>query len=127
MKVSNQFNSKQFKALKDKWYKKLEKSGFEDAEKDENSLKSWHSYIFVVEDDTTFQESKKTYYSMAGKFFHDYVFKSKKDKAIWELHSEGISIRNINKTLKKRGFKIYQLYVQSTIKKLVKEMKTMYE
>ena len=50
--MSNPFNTKAFKALQEKWYKKAKDSGFEDAEdatNDNSPLKAWHDQYFRAE------------------------------------------------------------------------------
>jgi len=117
------FKTKKFQKLKDKWYRKLERTGFEDIEQDEKSLKVWESQAFSDHryNRHTFAE-KQEYYSLAGRFYHEHEFASEKLKQIWKYHSEGLSITEIHKRLrtKKRGFSRPNIHL--LIKKLAKEM-----
>lgn len=97
--MSNQANYKKERA---KWYAKLKKSGFEDIEANENSLKSWSSK-FVRADKTsmTSWQAKQEYYYQTTHFLNSYKFESNLEKAIWEYHSNGISVREIAALLNK--------------------------
>lgn len=121
-------NSKEFKKLQEKWYGKLKRSGFEDIERSDESLKKW-SLMFVTDDSTEItREAKTEYYRAAGHFLHDHQFDSTTEKRIWELHSSGLSIRNIVKMLTKenkwflRGRKPNKRRVHETVQDLVKKM-----
>lgn len=46
-------------------------------------------------------EAKQEYYIMAEHFLNEYKFKSNFERIIWEYHTNGMSARNILKTLKK--------------------------
>lgn len=92
-------------ALQKKWYRKLKQSGFNDIE-DTNSpreyLKTWESTHFAK----IFQlrgaeqyHGQALYYERAGKFLHEYRFKTRTQKQIWKLHSEGIGMNRIATTL----------------------------
>ena len=112
--------------LREVWYRKLERSGFEDIESDEYKLKQYSQYFCspVANKD---REAKSEYYSMAGRFLHDYKFKNNLEKVIWEYHSHAISMRNIAKTLNKtRVRKFNKDNVHAILKPLIKEMKRLY-
>lgn len=118
--------------LKKIWYDKLEKSGFDDIEDDQERLKSYSS-IFVRKDQRmnaldTWQ-AKAAYYSMAEQFLNDFEFESKFQRIVWEYHANGISIRDISKLLKKARVKrtINRDAIWLIIKELEHEMKVMYK
>ena len=114
--------SKAFKDLQNSWYKKLEKLGFQDIEQSDGNLKRWHGQDFKAIHATAF-EYKAEYYRAAGYFLNHYQFASKREKLIWELHSQGVSNRDIAKILKKKGVKrMAKDVVRMLIKRLVKEM-----
>lgn len=102
---------KDYKTLRDQWYKKLEKAGFEDIEDVKTDmLKSWSSKFTRVDKDThrtraqnslVERKAKQRYYQLATYFLNDYAFESNLDKIIWEYHTEGISVRDISRLLKK--------------------------
>lgn len=115
--------SKEFLELKSKWYKKLEKSGFEDIEQDDEALKKWSNSIGRHESQRNKIPSIETYYRLAGQFLYDHKFKSKKENIVWKLHSEGLSIRAIVEFVKSKRFKNpYFSSVQNIIEDLRKEM-----
>lgn len=118
----SQFKTKEFLALKKKWDKKLKSSGFEDIEQDDGNLKLWSSHFFKVRFNETLFGAKEEYYRLAGQFLHEKVFKDHKTKLIWQLHSEGISIRDIVIALKKRGFKAYKNAVHRIVQDLTEQM-----
>ena len=116
---------KDFLALQEVWYKKLKGDGFKDIEQDESRMKNSTStelHKRGLYDDPLRREAREEYYRLAGQFLHEYQFADKKSKAMWELHSEGISIQDIVVALKKRQFKVYKRLVHETIQKLAKEM-----
>lgn len=115
---------KDYDTLKSQWYGKLAKEGFVDIEDDQERIKKRHGSKFAEKRlyDETRHEAQVEYYQLAGKFLHDHEFDSKKDKAIWQLHSEGVYIRAIVATLKKKRFKTYKDEVHRTIQKLSEVM-----
>lgn len=126
-KTKKQPNSSQsYEKLKEVWYKKLERSGFEDIEKDEFNLKQYSSR-FAEATVVRNWHAKSEYYSMAGQFLNNYKFNSRLEKIIWEYHSNGISIRDIVKILKKvRVSQLKRARIHQILAKLVLEMKKMY-
>lgn len=117
--MSQQFKTAKFKKLQQKWYKKLEKSGFNEIE-DTNSpkefLKRWDSQWFrtrgpqeKVRAGMTKDQSVKIqknylisvakYYANARQVLSHFNFDTGLEKAIWALHSEGMSHRDIAKEL----------------------------
>lgn len=116
------YKTKEFKKLKDTWYKKLEKSGFVDVEASEDSLKEWDSSI-TLRYDKHIIASKEEYFRLAGKFLFSYEFESERDTAIWQLHSDGLSLREIATQLKKKKYKINSMSnVNLVVKKLAQKM-----
>lgn len=119
---SDTFRTKKFLELKEKWYKKLEKSGFDDIETDEDNLKEWDTSIFSRYNQHTIG-AKEEYFRLAGQFLNTYQFKNKRDRLIWELHAEGLSFNDIAKRLKSAGFKVNsRSSMHLTVKSLSKEM-----
>jgi hypothetical protein len=126
--------SQQFKDLQDKWYKKLAKSGFEDIEQDEDHLINWSSsralrgkvngsaYADVIVSHQAVEE----YYRLAGHFLHDYKFKDEYEKKVWILHADGNSHRDVAEALRTKSRKANKDSVNTIVKRLSKEMLTMY-
>ncbi len=118
--------SKDFQALQKTWYKKLKQEGFEDIEQADGHLKLWSAYYFrskyKTDGDVLFQQAKEEYYRLARQFLHEKSFEDIRTKRIWELHSEGMSIRNIVKVLKQEGHVAYKNIVHPIVKALSKEM-----
>ncbi len=93
----------EFKSLQKKWYNKLAKDGFVDAEEYDSPremLKRWHGKDFEAKDFVTIQASQ-AYYSEATEMLNWFEFDCKEDKQLWELHANGSSVREIAKKLKK--------------------------
>lgn len=118
--------SKEFKALKAKWYKKLKDTGFEDIEQDETYLKVWSSYFFKVNYNATLFEAKEDYYRMAGYFLNEHKFESEYDRLVWSMHADGLGIREIAKRLRRKKMKAYVTLVHSVVRRLSKVMVTLH-
>lgn len=121
------FLDPEFKELASKWSQKLKENGFEDIENSFNqkeNLKTPHSRYFFSRYTPDEIEETLTYYDMCMDFYWHYAFKSKREKEIWLLHSEGMTKRKIADTLRARGFKICHNLVQYYIGRLKKIMHT---
>lgn len=103
-------NKKELTKLQKEWYKKLKDEGFEDLETfDKNgnpylSLKDKAKYkvdLTVINSYNGNNTQKDDYYTAARSFLWDYFEETYKciDRAIWLLHSDGVSIDNILKSL----------------------------
>lgn len=113
-----------FKALKDKWYAKLEKSGFNDIEQDENNLNRWDSFHFKMQHSPLEFNSIEEYYRIANQMVHDYKFKSKLEKTIWTFHASGMEVTAIIKKLKSMNFKGKRVSTYYTIiKEIASQMR----
>lgn len=126
--MSSQFQTKEFKALQARWNKKLEDEGFQDIETPDGRLKGIsHADFFKAHYNQIDAQAKQEYYRCAGYFLYEYKFKNQLERKIWELHVEGIGIREIVKVLKKQKFKVYKRLVHETLRpmveKLLKKMK----
>lgn len=121
--------TKAFKKLNAKWQKKLEKSGFEDIEKDETSLKIYHREYFYRSthiDQGGGSAAKSEYFYLATKLLNDYVFKTEVEKSIWGYHADGLPVREILLKLSRNKPKITRSKVENIITKLRKLMKSSY-
>lgn len=108
------------------WYKKLEKSGFEDIEQDDDNLKVWSSVFFLRNSPEQIQ-AKQAYYQMATNFLEEHKFKTRREEIIWTYHSEGISYRDISKLLKRVRITLSHTAVQNVVHKLQVAMYLMYK
>lgn len=108
------------------WYSKLKKTGFKDIEQDEYHLKFWDTGRLNRKDPNMIN-STQSYYTMAEHFLNDHTFDNNSDRIIWEYHANGISARNITKTLNKvRKVKTNRTTVLQILKKLRDKMKLLY-
>ena len=91
------FNKDGFKELEQRWYQKLEKSGFKDIEDTKNPyrpLKSWHSFRRVPGAEIT-SNAKRDFFDLAWELIHTANFKKKHYRKIWVLFCDGLSERQI--------------------------------
>ena len=91
-----------FKEAEAQWYKKLKDEGFQDIEdtsRDDRPLKVWDRSYFLKLDDLSFA-AKQSYYRQASNFLEQHDFKNEVQRRIWELHTEGISRRDIASKIK---------------------------
>jgi len=118
----NPFRTKKFKELQERWYKKLEKSGFEDVEDmtlNEPLLKNWDNFRYRKVTPEEY-ESRTRYYSNCRDVLNTYPFERAIHRRIWELHTEGLSLRQIEKTIKKENkrFTSNHVTINSIIQKI---------
>lgn len=107
-----------FKKLKAEWYRKLEKSGFEDAE-NRLGLKKYHSFGWLVMPERDVKRELATeYFRRAAQFAHSHKFDSETEKRIWQLHSEGTTFRDIIKLLRKEHIRVGNVVLGRVIKKI---------
>ena len=116
-----------FKELQETWYKKLADAGFKDIEHADGSINSALPFAMRAKD-RVFQESLASYANMCATFLNEYNFSSDLEKAIWEYHCEGISIRSISSILRTTGVRSghSRNYVWCVIKALETVMKNQY-
>lgn len=91
------------------WYQRLREEGFEDIEDTDSPrqlLKEWHSTKFLDHADGVRSSARQKYYEMATHFLHAHQFESEMEYTIWEMHSNGLSLRKIAKEVssQKRTF-----------------------
>jgi len=135
-KKNNPFKTQQFLELKKEWYEHLENVGFKDIEEDYSDsakacLKRWDSYYFTAKShgsstaSSELFQSKRDYYYYANQFLNEGEFESETVKKIWELHSNGISIRDISKhMLETYSVKMSRDRVWKVLKPLQETLKT---
>ena len=116
------YETPEFKKLNATWKKKLEKSGFEDKEQDENRMKNWDSSVQLRYDHHKF-ESIEEYYRQAGWFLNEHEFPSKWHQKIWEMHANGATIEETSRVMKSCKFKVHnKTAIYRELKKLTQEM-----
>lgn len=117
------------------WYAKLAKSGFVDIEVKNSISETQSSNRDLVlglnrkygQYSHEWRQSKIMYYQMADSFLNDNKFENNIDRVIWEYHANGVSVRNIAKTLNKvRTVQVGRMYVWHVVNRLRNEMKTKY-
>ena len=123
--------SKPNKKLQSEWDKKLKDSGFKDIEgKDGRLVKDISGRLDQDCNDPFKMEYKNRYYRLAGSFLHEYENFTEYTRKVWDLHQQGVSVREISeKTLeedKGRKNKKKKSSVYNIIKSLSKEMLAKY-
>ena len=118
---------KNFKSLRDEWYQILKEDGFNDIEQTDGLLKFWTNTRFRVVHNVELYESKKKYFELAGQYCHDGIFKSEINRKIWQLHSEGLSIREIADKIKETSKNYKKSKVHKVVNETAKEMLKIYE
>lgn len=94
MSRNSPFKTPEFQKLFAEWNQKLKEDGFKDAEDftlPEPMLVYWHNY-----DRFKSQDGRESYYAIAQRLLHDgFKFESDLSRRVWELHSQGKSVRQI--------------------------------
>lgn len=104
--------------LKKIWDKKLAKSGFEDAEAENGTLKRHHGYDFRRKRRTAMQMAHQaTYYHRAQDMLNWYTFDTSTEKKLWAMHAEGATCREIATALKTNRDKVNKTIMR--IRKLI--------
>lgn len=106
------FGSPEFKALQAKWTKRLRDSGFEDIEESDGNLIDEDRLSRRLKWSPERIASDAEYYRLATQYLNVGTFKNKKERRIWELHSEGLSIRAISKQVRRTRW-----FIQSRVEK----------
>jgi hypothetical protein len=91
------FDSPEYKRLEEEWYAKAQLSGFIDEEntkRKDRPLKSWHDSKFKNQCPLT-KEVTEEYYERAIELLRNHHFETQTQKAIWALHCQGLSEREI--------------------------------
>lgn len=109
--MTDPFKTSKFKSLQKKWYKKLDKEGFEDIETADGGLKAPthpRTIAYAMKD----KEEREAYYSIARDFLNSYKFSDDTEQSIWELHCEGIGYKTIAKQLGVKARRLYDILVR---------------
>lgn len=130
--MTNPFKTKEFSHLRDFWDRKLKESGFKDAERfdkrsGEAMLVAWDSFYFQARNTPVEFEIKHQYYHQAFQFLHSFSFPNKHERHVWQLHCEGVGVREIAKSLIERGIQTNKDSVARVVnhyKALMKEPQT---
>lgn len=120
-------NLKEFKKLQQKWYKQLQSAGFEDIEQDDRNFKKNSHLDFKIRYSDVEFEQRQNYYRLAGFFLNDYAFTNLRERLIWKLHAEGLSIRKIDVILKQQKFHSNTKQLCQQVRNLKKKMIEMYK
>lgn len=96
------FQTTEFKKLQRQWYKKLEKTGFQNIEDTQGRLTD-HQSLYDLNQRVHFKDGIKEitefYYSWAGQMVYHGKFKCRRDKMIWKYHADGLTGAEISKRM----------------------------
>ena len=102
------------KALIDKWYDKLEAAGFEDIEERHSPremLKRKHNHDFKkIEPDM--YEAKRFYFQEAADMLNWHKFRNARERKIWALHAEGLSVREVATKIKLAKSEVHRIILR---------------
>lgn len=98
-KMTKFYETSKFLALQKEWRKKLKESGFEDEEDNNGLLKVSTNTRLKAAGPVVAIRAKVEYYTLAGKFLHDHMFKNQADHNAWKLHAQGLGWKAIAKKL----------------------------
>jgi hypothetical protein len=90
--------------LQRKWYAILKKHGFQDIER----FNRYGAFDDLFNKHTSTRKGMEAcaedaeYYRAARHFFWEYKFRNAREKRVWELHCEGVSYRDIMKSLRQK-------------------------
>jgi hypothetical protein len=120
MGKSNYYESDAFKELDYEWKQKLEDSGFQDIEKSEDGYKL-RKQTFDAEEPIKHQMQVEQN-NLCHRILSEYSFKRDLDKLIFELHTQGLSVRQIESYLTKHAYKsIYFTRIGRIINQIKKD------
>lgn len=99
------WKSKDFKALQNEWYQRLEELGFQDAEQSIGGdlvlkQRSDHPYKGI---DQFSREMKEMYFAILAQKVHEAEFRNEVDCLIMTWHAEGANIKSILQELTRLG------------------------
>lgn len=118
-------NKAQLKQLQAEWYQRLRETGFDDIEQTAESnakLRSWHSYHFSIQHDPSRFQAKQEYYYKATQYLDHGKFRTKTEKHLWKLHSEGLGLRQIVVVMKTNGFHYNKDQCAAIVRRIKEEM-----
>lgn len=80
--------------LKAYWYQRLKESGFKDIERESGRLRDEvdeRTIKRALQD----KERREAYYAACAQFLFTFDFTCERARKVWELHSDGLSVRAI--------------------------------
>jgi len=106
------WRTRKFAKLQAKWYKRLSKSGFFDLEWTDKNSGQGHSTPFLRKSLNKFKHLQQSellnraqYFIAAEAFTSQHNFPSRLHEFVWECYAEGLSYRQMQDEIARRGFK----------------------
>lgn len=103
------FKTKEFVSLHDEWMGKLKESGFEEIEdlsSQDERLRQWDSVYFIARHTEETFKNRQEYFERCRALAHIFQFSCWLERAVWEQHSEGLSLREIVRKLRTKENKL---------------------
>ncbi len=102
--MGSPFKTPEFKKLFQEWNELLKQSGLGEIENfslPEPMLKTWNSFDWSSESarDPLRMLQARDYYEKAEEILRTYAFKNERQRMIWDLHCDGLSVREIEREL----------------------------
>jgi hypothetical protein len=126
--MSKRYESKKFKDLRNKWYAKLNKEGFEDIEINRTDGSSFE-YPALRNPGYKWETFEKKYnvhifnhFRACRNFLSHAQFASTFDKQVWQMYTEGVSIRKIAQHFCQNGQQLSAFPIFRKIKELKIQM-----
>lgn len=101
-------DNKEFVELRDYWYSKLKKRGFNDIENPQGLLIEHHALRYN-QVDTGDWVAHQRYYELAGQLLHSHKFVNGLERTVWEHHCAGKSTQSIAKLVKKSKNTVFRI------------------
>lgn len=111
--------------IQQEYYQKLQQSGYidiEDTSHPHRPLLCWHSLKWKKLSQRS-KEQIETYYQKARDLLHSYPFSNPVQRKIWELHSDGLSKKKIEKELQHSDSPYKRESIGTIIQSIAKEIK----
>ncbi len=114
------YETAEFKALHAKWTQKLKDAEFDDIENGEDSTVVRPQ---VIKTEKSQYDGGTSYYELCQSILRDYRFNSTVERELFELHTSGKSIRDIEETLSTTSSRQRS---KSTIDRIIRRVKEDY-
>lgn len=124
MSAKKFYETTEFKRLKKEWDRKLAASGFDDIEKNDTEnivtneiIKTGENmYMHYVD---FVENAGLDYYQFCHQILREFNFKRELDRVVFELYTEGRTVREISSDLESKGLKPLK---KSSIDELIKKI-----
>lgn len=85
--------------LRATWYRKLREGGFRDIEQADGTLRDRNRLQYAANLDPIVRRATAEYFALAARYLAEGLFVCGEDQRVWELHADGLTVREIAKTV----------------------------